>query len=125
MSSGNFAIRYYQADSGELHACKQQPESATLTIGGNPNTVLTGPATSPFWAKTSRGAREYGLRPRKVRIRFTPGNEPSGYADCGVLDVVVYDPNQYNAMVIGGLGSYLGAPCTMVGRIAEDIYPVI
>lgn len=125
MSSGNFVIRFYEADSGEIHALTQQPESATLSIGGNPNNVIAGPATSPFFAKASRGAKEYGLRPRKIRIRFQAGEEPAGYANCGVLEVVVYEKSQYDSMIIGGTGVYLGQACTMVGRKAENIYPVI
>lgn len=125
MSSGSFVIRYYEADSGEIHAIKQQPESAVFSIDGTPNTIPAGPATSPFWAKTSRGATEYGLRPRKLRIRFVSGSEPTGYAECGALEVVVYTPSAYNTGILGGSGTYLGAPVTILGRVPEDIYPVI
>jgi hypothetical protein len=123
--AGNFTIRVYEADSAEKHLIKQQPESAVFSIGGSPNTIPSGPATSPFWAKTSRGAKEYGLRPRKLKFRFTPGGEPAGYADCGTLEVVIYSKANYDAAQIGGPATYLGAPGTIVGRVSEDIYPVV
>lgn len=125
MSAGSFVIRYYEADSGEIHAIKQQPESAVFSIDGTPNTIPAGPATSPFWAKTSRGAKEYGLRPRKLRIQFVAGQEPTGYANCGVLEVVVYTQANYNSAILGGSGTYLGAPILILGRVPEDIYPAI
>lgn len=125
MSAGPFTIANYEADSGEIHLLKQQPESAVFSINGSPNTLPAGPATSPFWAKASRGAREYGLRPRKLRFKFTAGSEPTGYADCGVLEVVVYSLSVYNNAVVGGAATYLGAPGRIVGRVPEDIYPVV
>lgn len=125
MSSGSFVIRYYEADSTEIHAIRQQPESAIFSIDGTPNTIPAGPATSPFWAETGRGAKEYGLRPRKLRVRFTPGAEPAGYANCGVLEIVIYTKANYDSAILGGSGTYLGAPVTILGRVSENIYPDI
>jgi hypothetical protein len=113
----------YEGDSGEKHLIKQQPESAVFSIGGSPNTIPAAPATSPFWAKSSRGAKEYGLRPRKLRFRFTPGEEPSGYGDCGVLEVVIYSKSVYDNAVLGGPATYLGGAGKIIGRVSENIYP--
>lgn len=124
MSSGPFTVRVYESDSAETHFIKQQPESAVLSIDGSPNTIPAGPPSSPFWAKTSRGAKEYGLRPRKLKFRFTPGSEPDGYADCGTLEIVIYSKAVYDAAVIEGPALYLGAPGKIVGRSPENIYPV-
>lgn len=124
MSAGPFALRIYESDSAETHFIKQQGESAMFSIGGSPNTSPAGPPTSPFWAKTSRAAKEYGLRPRKLRFRFTPGSEPTGYGDCGVLEIVIYSKSVYDSADIGGAATYLGAAGKIVGRVSEDIYPV-
>lgn len=124
MSSGPFTVRVYEANSAETHFIKQQPESSVFSISGSPNTIPAGPPSSPFWAKTSRGAKEYGLRPRKLKFRFTNGQEPTGYADCGTLEVVIYSKAVYDAAVIGSDATYLGAPGTIVGRSPESIYPV-
>ena len=124
MSSGNFTLRIYESDSAETHFIKQQPESAIFSIGGTANSIPAGPPSSVFWAKTSRAAKEYGLRPRKLRFRFTPGDEPAGYADCGTLEIVIYTKANYDGAVLGGPATYLGGAGTIVGRVAEDIYPV-
>lgn len=125
MSAGNTAIRIYEGDSGEKHLLRQQPESATFTIDGTANLVLDGPATSPFWAKASRGAREYGLRPRKLRGRWLPGQAPENYDDCGEFEVVIYSKAVYDGAVIPSPVEYLGAGGTLIGRVPEDIYPVV
>lgn len=124
MSAGNFTLRIYESDSAETHFIKQQPESAVFSVDGTPNIIPAGPPSSVFWAKTSRGAKEYGLRPRKLRFRFTPGNEPAGYADCGILEIVIYAKSVYDEAVLGGPATYLGGSGTIVGRVPEDIYPV-
>lgn len=122
---GLFTIRIYEGNSAEKHLIKSQPESAVFSIGGSPNAIPTGPATSPFWAKTSRGAKEYGLRPRKLRFRFDAGDEPDGYADCGVLEVVVYTKSVYDNATVGGTATYMGASGKILGKVPESIYPVV
>lgn len=124
MSAGPFVIRFYEADSGDIHLIKSQPESAIFSIGGSPNTLPAGPATSNFWAETSKGNKEYGLRPRKVRIRWT-GTPPTGYQENAVLSVPVYQSSVYNGATILSTGTYLGAPCQVVGKLPEQIYPGI
>lgn len=125
MSAGTQTIRIYEADSAEKHLLRQQPESAIFSIDGTANAVPAGPATSPFWAKATRGAREYGLRPRKLRGRWTAGQQPTGYADCAEFEVVVYTKAIYDAAVIGSPCTYLGAGGLIIGRVPEDIYPVV
>ena len=125
MSAGQSTIRIYEADSAEKHLLRQQPESATFLADTVANVVLTGPATSPFWAKTSRGAREYGLRPRKLRGQWNPGQAPDGYDDCGEFAVVIYSKAVYDGAVISGPCTYLGGTGTIIGRIPEDIYPAV
>lgn len=124
MSAGNFTVVIYESDSAETHFLKQQPESAVFSIDGSPNTIPAGPPSSVFWAKSSRGAKEYGLRPRKLRGRWLSGQQPENYADCSSFEVVVYSKSVYDAAVIGTSCTYLGAPGTIIGRVAEDIYPV-
>lgn len=125
MSAGRFTLRFYVADSGEIHLLRNQPESAALDVDGTPNTVAAGPATSPFWAKSSRGANQYGLRPRKVGIRWNPGQAPAGYKEEEVLFVDIYQANQYNAMTINSPATYQGGTGTLVSKQPESIYPGI
>jgi hypothetical protein len=123
MSEGSFVLRVYESNQGTFHWLKQQPESAILSIDGSPNTIPAGPVDSPFWAKASKSAREYGLRPRKLRFRFTAGSEPDGYADCGALEIVIYSRSVYNTAVLQSAASYMGAPGKIIGRVPERIYP--
>lgn len=123
MSSGNFTLRIYEANSGDKHFLKQQPESATAIFGEAANVVLDGPATSPFWAKSSRGAKEYGLRPRKIRGRWNPGQSPPNYDECAEFAVVVYSKAVYDAAVLGTAITYLAGTGQIIGRIPENIYP--
>lgn len=124
MSAGTFTIRIYEADSAETHFIKQQPESAVFSIDGVANAIPAGPPTSPFWAETNRAAKQYGLRPRKLVFRFTPGQEPDGYATGQTYAIPVYTKSIYDAAVIGSPATYLGGTGTIVGRVPEDIYPV-
>lgn len=125
MSAGTTVVRIYEGDSAEKHLVRQQEESSVFSIAGSPNTIPAGPATSPFWAKVSRGAKEYGLRPRKLRGRWNSGAAPAGYSDCGEFEVVVYSKSVYDAAQIGSACTYLGAAGTIIGRVPEDIYPVV
>lgn len=125
MSAGTTTLVIYEGDSGEKHLLRQQPESAIFSIDGAPNTIPIGPATSPFWAKASRAAREYGLRPRKLRGRWNAGAQPAGYADCSEFEVVVYSKAVYDGATIGAACTYLGSAGTLIGRVAEDIYPAV
>ena len=48
MSAGPFEQGIYEADSGELHVARYQPETTQLDVGGVLNTINPGAATSPF-----------------------------------------------------------------------------
>lgn len=123
MSSGPFDVGIYEADSGEKHNVRYQPESAIFSIGGSPNTLPAGPATSIFWAKISKGKTEYGLRPRKIKIKWT-GEPPADYADCQSLEIVVFSLNVFNSATIGSAATYLGTPGKIVGKVPENVYPI-
>ena len=125
MSSGNSVLRFYESNSGEKHLIRQQPETATAMFDDAANVVLEGPATSRFWAKSSRGAREYGLRPRKIRGRWNPDQAPPGYSDCAEFEVVVYSKAVYEGAILGGPLSYLAGTGTIIGRVPENIYPEV
>ena len=121
---GPFVIRRYEANNGEIHNMKQQPESDTLIVNALPHLIVPGPTTSDIFVKVSKGAKEIGIAPRKIRFRFTPGSEPDGYATCGVLTIAVQAKSQYDAAKVGDPGTYLGVAGTVVGKIPENVYPV-
>lgn len=125
MSAGQFDLTLYESDLGSIHLIRLQPETvSTLDSGSGAQTAPTGPATSPFWAKKTRGSNEYGLRPRCVNLRWT-GTPPTGYDADEVLGVTVLQDAYYAAITIGQAITYLGAAAQVVGKVAENIYPGI
>jgi len=123
MSAGSFITRVYQSNLGSFHNIKSQPETAIFSIDGSPNVIPAGPVDSPFWVKASRGAKEYGMKPRMLKIRFDAGEAPTGYRAEGTLSVVVYRPGEWQDAVIGSPCTYLGGAGTIIGKIAESVYP--
>lgn len=123
-SANGKGIYNYVADSGEIHIVELDDKTLTLNISGTAQAQPAGPPTSPFWAKVSRGATEYGLRPRKVGVCFdttAPGDLEVG----PTYDVVVLSPAEFNAASIGGTVTYQGETATVRRKPAESIYPGI
>jgi hypothetical protein len=123
MSSGEFSLGFYEGDSGEKHLIRYQPETAIFSLNGTPNTLPAGPATSIFWAKVTKGKTEYGMAPRKIRIKWT-GQPPADYADCETLEIVVFSLSVYNGATVGANATYLETPAQIIGKIPENVYPV-
>lgn len=124
MSQGSFNQGFYQADSGEVHVIRHQPETAALAIDGVTNSVAAGPATSEFWVKANQGARAFGLRPRAVKVRWT-GVAPVGFKASAVLSVVVFQTSVFNGISIGDAGTYLGSAIEVTGKRGESMFPEI
>lgn len=123
-SANGKGIYFYSADSGELHIVELDDVSLTLNISGTAQIQPSGPATSPFWAKVSRAATEYGLRPRKIGVCFdttAPGTLEVGQT----YDVVVLSPTEFNAATIGSTVTYQGESATVRTKTPESIYPGI
>lgn len=124
MSAGAFTQTFYEGDSAAVHIIRLQPETLSLTSGGNSNDAPTGPATSPFWVKVTKGSTEYGLGPRKVRIKWD-GAPPTGYKADETLEIPVLTTAFFNSLTINAACTYLGATATIQGKIQEAIYPGI
>lgn len=123
-SQNGKGIYFYTADSGETHIVELDDVTLTLNISGTAQLQPTGPATSPFWAKVSRGATEYGLRPRKIGVCFdttAPGTLEVGTT----YDVVVLSDSEFNSATVGSTVTYQGESATVRRKIPESIYPGI
>lgn len=123
-SANGKGIYNYVADSGEIHIVELDDRTLTLNISGTAQQQPAGPATSEFWAKVSRGATEYGLRPRKIGVCFT-GTAPATLEAGVTYDVVVLSQTEYNAATIGGTVTYQGESAQIRTKTREDIYPGI
>ena len=117
-------LYFYEADSGDKHIVELDDVTLTLNIGGTAQTQPAGPATSPFWAKVSKGKTEYGLSPRKIGVCFT-GTAPGTLEAGPTYDVVVLSPSEYNSATIGSTVTYQGESAKVRTKTAENIYPGI
>ena len=118
MSAGVFVNSRYEADNGEIHPCRVQPETVAANIG-SANSAPAGAVTIPFKARSSGGRRAYGLKMRAVSVRFTAAL-PDGYAANQILRIPVLSKSVYDAVVANETtGTYLGASIIVVGKLRE------
>lgn len=118
MSSGLFILSKYEANNGDIHPIRVQPETLAANLG-SVNAAPGGASTVGLFATARKNRNAYGLGARKVRIRFT-GTVPDGYAPNQLLTVPVLTPTVFNAIVGGATtGTYLGSPIIVVGTTAE------
>lgn len=125
MSAGPFEQTFYEGDSGDIHVVRVQPETLATSFAGTLNDAPAGPATSPFWAKVSKGVREYGLSPRTVNFIWDDGQTPAGYKAGDVQKIAVMQTSVFNAITINSAATYLGGTGTIRGKTVENLYPGI
>lgn len=118
-------IYNYVADSGEVHIVRLDDVTLTLNIDGSLQNQPPDVATSPFWAQVSRGATEYGLRPRKVSICITEDPLDTGLEEGRTYDVPVLDQTAFAQATLNRAVEYQGIAAKVVGKIPENIYPGI
>lgn len=122
MSAGAFTNTFYTAESGLVHPIRVQPETLTLTIGGQANSAPSGPADAGTgYVRVSGSKRTYGITPRKVSIRFT-GTVPTGYKEGQTYRIPVLIPGHYQSYIEPKLqtGTYLGQPIQVIGKSGES-----
>jgi hypothetical protein len=119
MSAGQFSTgNFYQSDAGDIYTVRVQPETLALTIGASSNNSATGPATVEGSARVQMGNREFGVKCRRVTLRWT-GAVPTGYYENQILSVPCLTSAFYNAVTKGATGTYLGQPVEVVSKIAQ------
>ena len=120
MSAGEFTDALYQADSGEIHPIRVQPETLLFTSGGTANAAPAGPATSDISAKVGKTAREIGLGPRHLTFKFDAGQAPTGYEDRGTIRIPVLTTAAFTAYVRGNAATYLTGTGVIVNKTTES-----
>lgn len=118
MSAGPFQTGVYQADGGDFHRIRVQPETLALVIDSNTNDEASGTINSDFAAQSSRSRRSYGLHARVVRIKFT-GDVPEGYKPESPIQLPWLVPGTYASLRAGQTGSYLGQAIELIGKTPE------
>lgn len=119
-------LRFYGCDiTGETHLIRVDDVTVGLNDGGTENLGVTGPATNNFWAKVSRGATEYGLKPRTANVCITGDPGTTGLEQGRTYDVPILDSALYAALTINKEVLYQGVIAKVVGKTPESIYPGI
>lgn len=110
-----FTNTRYEADSGDIHPIRLN--STRVTAAG---TAPTGAITSSVKVKISKSSREYGIRPRGLRLTRTIGTAPNTfkrYTFLPILSEAVFD-----AQAIGEdqTKEIDGVTWIVAGKIPED-----
>lgn len=124
MSAGAFLLsRYESSETGLIHPIKVQPETLTLSLGGNTNNPPAGQPTSKLSAEVGGSRRTYGLKTRLVRIRFT-STLPDGYEANSTITLPWLTSTNFGSIARGTTGTYtIGGTSydvTVRGTTAEE-----
>lgn len=120
MSAGAFSRSIYEADNGDFHPIRVQPETLAASFGGTANAAGAGPIDNPLSAKVSNGNRAFGLKPRSVTVVFET-TAPTGYKTGSYIRIPVLQPALYAAAASGDSITYLGLTATIVGKNPERV----
>lgn len=125
MSAGSFLNSRYEASyaTGQIHPIRIQPETAALALTADTsetNAPPTGAVTNPISALVSRGARQKGLKPRKVTIRVT-GTPPTGYEVGSTVTLPILNEVLFGDLNQGVSVNYLGTTWEVLGRSPEEV----
>lgn len=119
MSAGQFTRSRYEADSGEIHPIRVQPETITATLGGNANSAPAGAVTVGLSAQVSQSRRALGLTARKVTLAWTSA-VPDGYDPRGTIRIPILTRTAFDDIQVGDTGTYLATDVTVVGKSPES-----
>lgn len=120
MSAGTFARTKYQANNGDIYPIRLQPETLELTIGGTANSAPAGATTERLLASVSKGNREYGVKPRRVGVKFSAA-PPVGYKPDQIYYIPILGSAFYGTIAVGATGIYLGVAVDVVSLLPELI----
>lgn len=120
MSAGAFVLSKYQRNDGEIHPIRVQPETLGLVVDGNNNDAPAGASTRRTLALIGKANGGYGVRPRKINVRFT-GTVPTDYKVDQTYCIPAMQEAIWNAAITGATGTYLGQAIEVVSVSAESI----
>lgn len=126
MSAGNFDLDgKYESNSGQVYRCRPQPETAEMTLDGTANAYPSGAITAGVGSlKLSKGNRELGVVPRRVKVRWTaaPSGPQADYGGIGSTFLVpVFNPTVFAGYAEGNIGTYLGVACVLDKKFSEEV----
>jgi len=119
MSAGPFVFGTYLTPESFTVACKVQPESEALTIGGQRNVFQNDTPIAIGTVPLNTGARRKGpFSARSVTLKFTD-TIPAGYSANSRPRVPIFTTTLFNQISKGATGTYLGAAVEVVGVSAH------
>lgn len=110
-----FTTTKYESDDGIIHPIRIDSERVAAA-----GTAPTGAISSNAYAKISKTNREFGIRPRGVRLVRTLGTAPltfKRYSFIPVLTSTAFDTDAYDP---GATLTVDGVQWTIAGRVQED-----
>lgn len=127
MSAGDFLTTKYQVNASatpgltETVVCpvSVQEETEAAVINGVDNDATGSDVNLNVSAKASRGAREYGILPRKIRFEWD-GGAPAGYSGSGGT-IVILQESVFNGISVGQTGTYAGGSIRVTGKLQENL----
>lgn len=105
----------YLADSGQIHLGVMDADRIAIA-GAEPDAA----ATSSIRVKISKSNREYGLRPRGVRLARTIGVAPDTFVKYAFLPVLNGDDFESPQFGLGVEKTYGGNTWEIIGKVNED-----
>jgi hypothetical protein len=120
MSSGPFTRTFYTTDNANVVRIRVQPETLALTIEAVANDPPAGPAAAGFpSAQVSQSNRALGINARKVNMVYAPA--ATGDLPGLPVNLPWMDPTTFDAIPLGGTGTYNGEPIEVVSKSGESI----
>lgn len=119
MSAGPFLRAFYQLDNDDVARCRIQPDTASLVLAGQTNTIPAGPSTLPSSVKITATRREIGVKVRRVSLAFT-GTPPVGYSGDNV-SIPILQSDIFDSIPVGAAGLYLGASVVVLSKTGESL----
>lgn len=106
----------YESNTGTIHGISLSAVTAAVT--GNPPPA--GAVDSPINAKISKSEREYGIRPRGVRIFLLVGTSPNQFKRYAFIPILTPTTAGQAAFQKGQTISYKGDNWTIATVVPED-----
>lgn len=120
MSAGAFVRTIYEDRAARFYNIRLQPETLALVVNAVTNDPGAGPVDQPVSARARGSRRAIGATARKISVEFDPGMAPTGYSGDPV-EIPILTPVVFDGIVPGQVGTYLGAPITVISKTAEQL----
>lgn len=105
----------YEADGGSIHGLLLDPTRAAVA-GAEPS----GAVSSNIKAKVSKGNKEYGIRPRGVRLTRVVGTEPDTFRKYSFLPVLSLTAFASATFAVGAEIVIDGVTWEVAAKVPED-----